>query len=181
MKTKSSAYCIVALALCVILTPGITDADVPMKTAGELLSSASQAGAGTVVAKYSRTEKKDNYEYTYNVVEITVSHVAKGKDIAPNDRVFVRCWDNKWVGPPNQAPIGDSGHFPIPSKGDKVEVYVGGSRGTGFDVLHPNGFFKVVQPKKPGAQGSADQPATASESKSAGEEEANPESEERPR
>jgi len=150
MKAQSTAGILsylIAASLLVILCSEVANAEIPKKSQEELQSTASHAFSGVVQRTYVRTVKRDHSEYTYGVAEIVVSRVDKGKDVVARDRVFVRYWSEK---PTNdgrfQAP-GHYGHWDVPEERDLVEVYVTGDRTTGYDVLSPNGFFKVTKPK----------------------------------
>jgi hypothetical protein len=127
---------------------GISDvnAERPAQSRERLLETASHAIHGTVVHTYERQEKKDGrgFEWTYGVAEIKVVRVAKGSEIKAGDRTFVRYWEKKWVGG-GSPPPDSNGNWEIPSATDSVEVFVEGNRETGYDVLQPNGFFKVTK------------------------------------
>ena len=129
-----------------LLVINVVSAERPAQSRERLLESASHAITGTVVRTYERQEKKDDrgFEWTYGIAEIQVAMVTKGSDIQAGDRAFVRYWKKKWVG--GGSPPPDSyGNWEVPEATDSVEVFVEGDRGTGYDVLQPNGFFKVTK------------------------------------
>ena len=121
-------------------------AEIPRLSKEKLQAAASHALTGTVERIYERKEKRGDFELTYGVAEVAVERVDQGTDIVANDRVFVRFWHQKWMGNGNPPP-GHSGHWDIPAKTDSAEIFVKGNRKTGFDVLSPNGFFKVTKLK----------------------------------
>ena len=129
-----------------LMVMSYADAEIPKRSKNELQASASHALTGTVERIYEQKEKQGDFEYTYGVAEVAVERVDKGADVVANDRVFVRYWRNKWIGNGNPPP-GHSGHWDIPAKTDSAEIYVKGDRKIGFDVLSPNGFFKVTKLK----------------------------------
>lgn len=112
----------------------------------KLQASASHILLGTVERTYERKEQRDGFEYTYMVAEISVERVEKGADVVANDRVFVRYWRKEWLGNGN-PPTDHFGHRGIPTNKETAEIYVRGDRKTGFDVLSPNGFFKITKLK----------------------------------
>jgi hypothetical protein len=131
----------------------VANAERPAQSREQLLESASHAITGTVIRTYERHEQKDDrgFEWSYGVAEITVALVTKGSDIKSGDRVFVCYWEKKWVG--GGSPPPDSyGNWEIPRAADSVEVFVDGDRETGYDVLNPNGFFKVTKVRNPGSK-----------------------------
>lgn len=131
----------VALAASLIVM-NYVNAEIPKKSKERLQASASHALTGTVERIYEQKEERAGFEYTYGVAEVAVDRVDKGTDIVANDRVFVRYWRKKWIDNGN-PPTGHYGHWDIPAKNDSAEIYVKGDRKTGFDVLSPNGFFRV--------------------------------------
>ncbi len=129
-----------------LLVISVVSAERPAQSRERLLESASHAITGTVVRTYERQEKKDvrGFEWTYGVAEIKVVRVAKGSEIKAGDRTYVRYWEKKWVGG-GSPPPDSNGNSETPSATDSVEVFVEGNRETGYDVLQPNGFFKVTK------------------------------------
>lgn len=149
MKTQSTVAmlcCVLAASFLVTHSVRNANAEIPRQSKEGLHASASHSFIGTVHRTYERTEKREHSEYTYGVVEITVERVDKGKDFVAKDRVFVRYWQEKWTAG-GSPPPGHYGHWDVPKERDVVEVYVKGDRTAGFDVLSPNGFFKVTKPK----------------------------------
>jgi hypothetical protein len=124
----------------------VANAERPAQSRERLMESASHALTGTVVRTYERQEQKDDrgFERTYGIAEINVSLVTKGSDIKQGERAFVRYWVKKWIGG-GSPPPGSNGNWGIPMATDSVEVFVEGNRETGYDVLQPNGFFKVTK------------------------------------
>jgi hypothetical protein len=138
---------IVSVALSAsLLVMSYANAEIPKLSEEKLQALASHALTGTIERIYEQKEKRGDYEYTYGVAEVAVKRVDKGTDVVANDRVFVRFWRQKWIGD-GVIPPGHSGHWDIPTKTDSAEIYVKGDRKTGFDVLSPNGFFKVTKLK----------------------------------
>lgn len=141
-------FLIVSVAMAAsFLSLRYVDAEIPKLSKEALQKSASHILTGTVERTYEHKEERGGFVYTYGVAEIAVERVAKGADVVANDRVYVRYWRKKAIG--NGIPLADHyGHWDIPLKTDSAEIYVKGDRKTGFDVLSPNGFFKVTQLKK---------------------------------
>ena len=145
-RTKRS--CIAAVAMTLLLISAIPAlAEIPGLSKDELLEDASAAFTGKVIETYERVRKEENVERTSGVAEVVVERVAKGSEIAVGDRVFVRYWHKRWIGPGDPLPD-HYGHWEIPSQGDVATIFVRGDRKTGFDVLSPNGFFEVKKVQK---------------------------------
>jgi hypothetical protein len=111
----------------------------------ELTKSASHVVHGVVEHMYERNERKGMFKDTYILAEIVVQNVNKGEDIEVGDRVFAKFWRKTWLGPAALTPPGTYGFRPKPMLGDSVGAYLRGDRKTGFEVLHPNGFFEIEE------------------------------------
>ena len=143
LSFKSSFF----VLILVLLTHGpVTSAEFQPLTQEQLQASATHVISGVVQQTYIRTERKENWEYTFGVVEIDVRQVSKGQDIEVRDRVFVRYWHKTWLGDPDLIPQDNYGNENVPAKGDTAEVYLMGGRQTGFDVFSPNGFYRITKP-----------------------------------
>ena len=81
--------------LLVALTHSVQAAR-PFLSDTELLSSASCVVTGKVVTLKTDYENSGDWRYYAHVIEIVVSKVEKGRDIAVGDRIFVRCSNKKW-------------------------------------------------------------------------------------
>ena len=101
-----------------------------------------------VMARYQRTEQKENYDYTYSILEIAIENFLKGSEIEPKDQIFVRCWKRSWSSK-GVADPGIHSQERIPLRKHAVEAYLEGIRRFGFDVLKPNGLLKFMQKKSP--------------------------------
>jgi hypothetical protein len=78
---------------------------------------------------------------TSAVAELQVESVLKGIDVQPGDKISVKYWWRKWL--PGTAPMpGSDGNAKLPTEGETLQVYLSGTRGTGYQVLLPNGFVK---------------------------------------
>lgn len=133
---------IVFAAVIVVLTMSMNaQAEIPKKSREKLKEMASHQLIGTVTNTYERKETRGQFEFTLGVAEVAVEEVGKGTDIEKRDCVFVRYWNKRWTGSGNPPPD-HYGHWNIPQKSDKAEIYVKGDRQSGFDVLSPNGFFE---------------------------------------
>jgi hypothetical protein len=78
---------------------------------------------------------------TSATAEIEVVRVLKGIDVQPGDKVSVNYWWRKWL--PGAAPMpGTDGLTSLPVEGETLQVYVRGTRATGYQVLLPNGFVR---------------------------------------
>lgn len=120
----------------------------PPQSKADLIASASHVMTEIVMARYQRTEQKENYDYTYSILEIAIENFLKGSEIEPKDQIFVRCgkrsWSSKGVADP-----GIHSQERIPLRKHAVEAYLEGIRRFGFDVLKPNGLLKFMQKKSP--------------------------------
>lgn len=143
---RSTTGPLALLAAATLLLSLSASAEFPPLTQDQLQSNATHVIKGVVVNIYSRNERKDNWEYTFGVVEVDVRQVSKGQDILARDRVFVRYWRKTWLGDPNRIPDDNFGNDNIPTKGDIAEIYLMGDRQIGFDVFSPNGFFRITKP-----------------------------------
>jgi len=143
----SNVFRILAIALVASLVVGdCVIAEIPKQSKDDLLASASHMVTGSIQRTYERKETLGDFEFTHGVAEVAVEKVAKGSDIATDDRIYVRYWSKKWIGSGNPPPD-HYGHWNIPRKSDSAEIYVKGNRKTGFDVQSPNGFFQVTSAK----------------------------------
>lgn len=112
-------------------------AEVPLLTPDELQQDAKQIVTGKVQRVYTTEKKLDkSYVDTLYAVEVVVSAVEKGEDIAADQVIFVKAWQMKkrargWAGP--------SGQDLIPKPGQVVKLYLTGGNGS-YDALSPNGI-----------------------------------------
>ncbi|MEM1354600.1 MAG: hypothetical protein AAGC44_03475 [Planctomycetota bacterium] len=143
MKSLTFVPILIIVAVIVMLSANASAQFSPL-TEEQLRASATHVIRGSVSNVFVRTERKDNWEYTFGVVEVDVRQVSKGQDIEASDRVFVRYWHKTWLGDPTQIPSDHAGNENIPSKGDTADIFLMGDRQTGFDVFSPNGFFRVI-------------------------------------
>jgi lysophospholipase L1-like esterase len=121
----------------------------------EQLASAASIAVGTVKAIYTEETKDARWIKIAGVVEIQVGKLEKGDKIEAGDLVYVRFWQEHWIGKGNPPPYG-SGHG-LPKKGDKVRVYLDKKDG-GYEALLPNGFEVITGTRTP----ADDQPAAPS-------------------
>ncbi len=143
MIKKQNITNIALYAACIFLPIQSTFAERPTMPRKELQAIANHVVTGKVIRTYSNAWDDDLGEYTAFVVEISVSGVLKGKGIAINERLFIRCKQrqaHRFEKP------GGMGQVKIPVGGDTVEVYLKGVRWSGYDVIEPNGFFKIIPP-----------------------------------
>jgi hypothetical protein len=105
---------------------------------------------GVVKAIYSRDVEATQYGKgtieTHYLLEIEVSSSQKGQGLSAGDLVYARCWRIKKHGSLGQMP-GPSGHFGIPTAGDKIRAYLvkgkygpTGQSDNGWAVVYPNGI-----------------------------------------
>jgi len=121
----------------------------------EQLAGAAYIVSGTVKAIYTEEKRDPNWINRTGVVEIQVRKLAKGDKIEAGDLLYVRFWQDHWIGRGNPPPHA-SGHS-LPKKGDKVRVYVDKKDG-GYDALLPNGIQVITGTLSP----EDDQPAAPS-------------------
>jgi hypothetical protein len=135
-----------AMLVLFLIWTGTGYSDIPNKSRDALTEGASHAIVGEVLNVFNRTEREQNLEYHYGIAEIAVRGVTKGTDIKVDDRVFVRYWRSRWLGS-GSPPPSHYGHRDVPARTDVVEVYLEGDRRTGYDVMSPNGFFRIEKGK----------------------------------
>ena len=123
--------------LALILSCGVTNAEVPLLSSEELKSKATHIVMGKVRNVYSTTEKSENWEDTNFVAEMSVVSVEKGGGINSGDVIYAHYWKKKWVGKGDPEPH-SSGHGGV-KKGDFVTAYLKRKDGA-YQVLLPNGF-----------------------------------------
>lgn len=139
----STPRTIVSLTLLVGMTINTAFAERAPRPKEELTKSSSNIIHGVVENFYERKARKGMFEDTYIVAEIVVSKVEKGTELRVGDRVYAKFWSKSWLGPAITTPPGTYGFRPTPSRGDSSGVYLKGDRKSGFEVLHPNGFFDI--------------------------------------
>ena len=105
---------------------------------------------GVVKAVFSREAETTTYGKgtleTHYLLEIEVQGVEKGKGLEKGDIVYARCWRLKKHGAAGAMP-GPSGHFGIPSGGERVRAFLAkgpygptGQGDNGWAVVYPNGI-----------------------------------------
>lgn len=145
MNRSAPAKILVTIAVSLLCSGQLSAERAPRKVS-ELSSSSSNVVSGVLLDRFERKQKKGNFEYTYYVAEVVVNKVEKGSDIEVGDRIYVKYWRKRWTGLLSPPPPDTYGHYPIPEQGDRSDIYIKGSRKTGFEVLHPNGFFRINKP-----------------------------------
>lgn len=118
----------------------------------ELTETATHIVKGQVVAIYERTQKTDDWLYTYLLAEVRVSTPEKGDGFKKDDLVYIRYWHRNWIAKRDPEP-NTSGHRGLPDEGDIIRVYLarnayngfGHSQDGGFDVIGANGF-EILKP-----------------------------------
>jgi hypothetical protein len=119
----------------------------------ELRKTATDVVVGQVAAVYSRTETAGDWKYTHYVAEVRVAETEKGDGLKKGDLVYARYWHRQWVGRDKQPPS-TAGHWPVPSAGESVRVYLARNAYDGFTFDNKDGGFNVIggngfEPLKP--------------------------------
>lgn len=125
-------------------------AEIAPKTPEEMHKMATHVVTGKVKGIYAATSRQGDYQRTHYVAELAVDKIEKGEGLAEKQLIYVRYWQQRWVGRGMQPP-GTNGHFDVPAAGDAVRVYLvnkgydgGGEVGDGgFNVVFADGFVKL--------------------------------------
>ena len=88
------------------------------------------------------------------MAEVRIKDIEKGDGLKRDGLVYVRYWQQEWVGKGNPPP-GTNGHRGLPAVGDAVRVYLvnkgydgGGHVGDGgYNVVFADGF-EALKPEK---------------------------------
>jgi len=140
MKLKAMKIAATTSVVAVFLFSTVAVAEIPLLKPAQLSETASQI----VTAKVSRVYESSKtigvgYVDTLYAIEVTVTGVKKGDEMAVGQTVFVKAWQMEkrpdgWAGP--------SGQSVIPKPGQTVDLYLTGA-GKSFDALIPNGIQAV--------------------------------------
>lgn len=125
------------LLLCLLVSPVAIQAEVASRTPDQLRNMASTIITGTVQQIYEVVEISDGFETRDRVAEISVQSTDKGVEGAP--LVYARYWSRRWIAR-TAPPTTGYGHRDVPTKGDKVQVFLTHAEDGGLDVVYPNGF-----------------------------------------
>ena len=115
-----------------------------------LLARATHVVSGRVVDVIERRQAQHQGERIDGQAVIEVDVVQKGNEVKPGERMAVRYWR---VIPDPTKPVapGHYGHWGVPPMAASVQVFVSGSRNAGYDVLSPNGFYRMTKASAPDA------------------------------
>jgi hypothetical protein len=109
----------------------------------ELRKTATHVVVGQVAAVYTRGETAGDWKYTHYVAEVRVAESEKGDGLKKGDLVYARYWHRHWVGAGKQPPS-TGGHWPVPSQGESVRVYLARNAYDGFTFDNKDGGFNVI-------------------------------------
>jgi hypothetical protein len=129
---------------CMLLCGARAHGEKELSTLAELYTMATHVIVGNVQAIYTRMETKQGWETTHYLAEIRPTAVEKGTGISTKRPVYVRYWDRRWVGDPNDPPDDTHGHWRLPAVKDNVRVYVARNAYDGFTSDNNDGGFNVI-------------------------------------
>lgn len=135
----------VGLVMTAAILVGAAWADRPNASPEKLQQASTAIVTGKVKCIYSSTERKENWETTKFVAEVTVARCEKG-DIKPGGLVYARYHSRRWLGK-GAIPPGFYGIHPQPSVGQSARLYLTTSSSEslddesdgGFNIVGPNG------------------------------------------
>lgn len=141
---------IYALTILLVITVTWAFAERVPLSPEQLRKEATHIVTGAVKAIYSRDVETTQYGKgtieTQYLLEVEVSSCVKGEGLTAGDIVYARCWRIKKHGSLGATP-GPSGHFGIPTSGDKIRAYLAkgkygptGQNDNGWAVVYPNGI-----------------------------------------
>jgi hypothetical protein len=134
-----------SLIVIVFACPG-SRAEVPSLRPDELKGEATHIVVGDLRKLYRSVEPGGDFELTRGIAEILVEEFEKGEGPKAGEVVFVRFWNQRWVGkgaPPPHA----SGHD-VPAKGAVARVHAKRGPDGSYEALLPNGLTIVAEPAK---------------------------------
>ena len=95
-----------------------------------------------VVKEFGGAEARTTY-----ISQIKIESVEKGAGVSKDDVVYVKTWKHKWQGP-GLPPPGNTGHWHVPKKGERVQVYYSSLKGLNH-VLLQSGMKAMPKTKAP--------------------------------
>jgi hypothetical protein len=145
IKMPRKSWSAVGLVVTVAILVGAAWADRPNASSEELQQASTAIVTGKVKCIYSSTERKENWETTKFVVEVTVARCEKG-DVKPGGLVYARYYSRRALGKGLTAP-GYYGIHTQPRVGQSVRLYLTTSSSEslddesdgGFNIVGPNG------------------------------------------
>lgn len=136
---------ICGLILLALATP-TTRAEVPLRRPDEVRREATHIVVGKVRAVYRSVETGRDFERTRGVVELLIEEVEKGEGPKGGEVIYVRFWNDRWVGKGPVTP--HSGGHHVPAVGSAVRAYVRRDREGSYEALLPNGLEAMREPAK---------------------------------
>ncbi len=109
----------------------------------ELKRESTHIVVGKLRMVYRSVEPGGDFERTHGIAEIVVEKVEKGVGPKGGEVVYVRFWNERWVGK-GQVPPHSTGHD-VPTKGVVVRAYVKRDRDGSYEALLPNGLAVVTE------------------------------------
>jgi hypothetical protein len=116
-------------------------AEVPFLTPDEQKVMSTHIVVGKLRMVYGSVEMRGDFQYTHGIAEIVVEKVEKGVGPKAGEVVYVRFWNENWVGKGPTPPHSD-GHQ-VPMQGAAVRAYVKRNHESGYEALLPNGLEVV--------------------------------------
>ena len=152
----------IVLVLAWLPLASVVRAEVPVLRKQELEERATHIVTGRLTTIYRSVKRSAEYESTRGVAEVTVDRVEKGASekgagekgasekgagVKAGQAVFVRFWNERWIGK-GSPPPGSSGHH-VPAEGTRVRAYVTQGEDGSFEMLLPNGMEELKAEARP--------------------------------
>lgn len=132
------------LVTCVLGTsPSVVRAEKVDMSPAQLRETATHVIVGTVGRVYTEEEQEGDWLYTHFVAEVAAENFEKGEKPATPVPIYARYWTRSWTGggPP---PPSTNGHRGLPSKGDRLRIYLARNAYDGFTRENHDGGFNVI-------------------------------------
>ena len=117
---------------------GLAVAEVPNQTLRQLEEGSTHIFTGELRAVYRSVKRGEQFEDTRALAEVLIDKVEKGGGLRPGQAVFLRFWNQEWIG--QGPPPPSSGGHHIPAEGTRVRAYVERVKDGTLEVLLPNGL-----------------------------------------
>jgi hypothetical protein len=142
MPPRHIALC--ALIGFAVVTP-VSRAEVPVLRPNDLKQQSTHIVVGKITTLYRSVEPGTDFEQTRGIAEILIDKVEKGAGPKAGEVLFVRFWNQRWVGKGDEVPPHSGGHH-VPDQGKTVRAYLTRGKDGSYEVLLPNGLAVVAEP-----------------------------------